>query len=200
MRTSLHGYCGSLLAVLLVVLVPASPGLPALQARGQSAGQEHRPPAGLFFPRTIVVVRHAEKGADDPRDPSLSDEGRLRAEALARLLAKSGVTHLFASEFKRTSQTLEPLSRSSGASIRIVSARDPAALLTVLEDLPRGSVAVVAGHSNTVPGLVQRLAPDSELVRTAPDTLALTEADYDRLYVITQWARERGAGVLELRY
>ncbi len=173
---------------------------PALAGRGQAAGQDDRPPPGLFYPRTIVVVRHAEKGADDLRDPSLSAEGLQRAEALARLLGHSGVTHLFATEFKRTQQTLEPLASSSGAAIRTVSARDPAALFTVLEDLPRGSLAVVAGHTNTVPGLVARLAPDSDLVRKRAEALALAETDYDRVYVITQWAPQKGASLLELRY
>ena len=30
--------------------------------------QDDRPPDSLLYPRTIVLVRHAEKSADDPRD------------------------------------------------------------------------------------------------------------------------------------
>ena len=58
---------------------------------------------------TVFLVRHAEKAKDDPRDPTLSDAGRRRAEALDALLVRVDVTHLFATEYKRTQQTLEPL-------------------------------------------------------------------------------------------
>ena len=170
-------------------------GAPAQQ---EQAHQEPTLPDGLFYPRTIVVVRHAEKGNDNPTDPSLSEEGVLRALSLAKLIGSSGVTHLFASEFQRTQQTLAPLSKATGVALQIVPARDPKALLSALKDLPRNSVAVVAGHSNTVPALVAALAPSAPLAKDAK-ALALTEADYDRVYVITQW-EGKGATAVELRY
>jgi len=34
----------------------------------------------------IIVVRHAEKATDDPKDPSLSEQGNARANALAAVL------------------------------------------------------------------------------------------------------------------
>jgi phosphohistidine phosphatase SixA len=163
------------------------------------AVQQGELPQGLFYPRTIVVVRHAEKGDDDPTDPSLSEKGVLRALELAQLFGSAGVTHLFASEFQRTQQTVAPLSKAAEVDVQIVPARDPKALLSALKDLPRNSLAVVAGHSNTVPGLVAALAPSAPLVQDAK-ALALSEADYDRLYVITQWEAGKGAAVLELRY
>ena len=169
------------------------------QSATSSAQQAGELPQGLFYPRTIVVVRHAEKGNDNPTDPSLSDVGVLRALELAKLLGSAKVTHLFASEFQRTQQTLAPLSKAAGVDVQVVPARDPKALLSALENLPRNSLAVVAGHSNTVPALVAALAPSAPLVKDAK-ALALTEADYDRLYVITQWESGKGATALELRY
>ena len=179
------------LAGLAPRAVPRSDSAPAVQ-QGEL-------PQGLFYPRTIVVVRHAEKGDDDPTDPSLSEKGVLRALELAPLFGSAGVTHLFASEFQRTQQTVAPLSKAAEVDVQIVPARDPKALLSALKDLPRNSLAVVAGHSNTVPGLVAALAPSAPLVQDAK-ALALSEADYDRLYVITQWEAGKGAAVLELRY
>ena len=49
-------------------------------------------------PIQVFVVRHAEKNTDDERDPTLGDSGRDRARELARVLRRSGVTHLFATE------------------------------------------------------------------------------------------------------
>jgi phosphohistidine phosphatase SixA len=185
------------LALPLLLLAIAAP-LAWTRASAQSK-QVQALPEGLFYPRTIVVVRHAEKGNDDPTDPSLSEAGVLRALELAKLLGSAKVTHLFASEFQRTQQTLAPLGKATGVDVQVVPARDPKALLSALENLPRNSLAVVAGHSNTVPALVAALAPSAPLVKDAK-ALALTEADYDRLYVITQWESGKGATALELRY
>jgi hypothetical protein len=52
---------------------------------------------------------------------------------------------------------------------------------------------VAAGHSNTVPALVDSLAGLSGERRTV-----MTEEDYDRVFVITLWAEDRAA-LIELR-
>lgn len=182
-------WCAALLALALATPAPRV-------ARAQDEpGSAY---AKLLYPKTIVVVRHAEKGGD-PKDPSLSEEGAVRAQTLARLLGHADVSHLLASEFKRTRETLEPLQQAlilSGSEIpiQVVPALDPKAMLSALRELPRGSVAVVAGHSNTVPALVDALAGLSGERRTL-----MTEAEYDRAFVITLWAEDRAA-LLELRY
>jgi len=50
----------------------------------------------------VVIVRHAEKAANGGNDPDLSSAGRARADELARILKDSGITTVFATEFKRT--------------------------------------------------------------------------------------------------
>lgn len=147
----------------------------------------------LSFPRTIVLVRHAEKAAEPKEDPSLTEEGAARAKRLADMLAKSGVTHVFASEYQRTQQTVALLSVSAGVNVQVVPARAPDALLSALDSLPRGSVAVVAGHSNTVPLLVEKLTGGQS-------KLKIEDTEYDRLFVVTQWGSGRDARLLELRY
>jgi phosphohistidine phosphatase SixA len=141
-----------------------------------------------------VLVRHAEKAASGGDDPALSDAGEGRARRLADMLRASGVSHLFASEFLRTKATLAPLSVALQRSIVSVPARDQGALLSALESLPRGSLAVVAGHSNTVPALVEKLA-QGRAKRTIDDS------EYDKLFVVVQWGAERGQQfTLELRF
>src|SRR5690348_2764504 len=63
---------------------------------------------------TVILVRHGEKATDDPRDPSLSPAGEARARALAAMLAKAGVTHLFATQYRRTQATISPLASATG--------------------------------------------------------------------------------------
>lgn len=148
----------------------------------------------LRLPRAIVLVRHAEKAVEGGADPALAPAGVQRAERLAQMLAASGVTHLFATEFVRTRATLEPLAKLVERPITEVSARDPKGLLSALESLPRGALAIVAGHSNTVPALVEKLSGG----RAKP---TIEESEYDRLFLVVQWGTERGAQLaLELRY
>src|SRR5437868_13626491 len=68
----------------------------------------------------IVIVRHAEKAANDPKDPDLSPAGRARAEMLARILLNAEITAIFATEFKRTQETAEPTAKMSGLTPVIV--------------------------------------------------------------------------------
>ncbi|MCZ6596244.1 MAG: phosphoglycerate mutase family protein [Planctomycetota bacterium] len=150
-------------------------------------------------PVTVFLVRHAEKATspESDRDPELSEAGAKRAAHLARLLSKAGVTHLYASEYRRTQATLAPLAKKVGIELEVVSARSPGAQTEALVDLPPGSVAVVAGHSNTVPRLVEALGGE---VRELADA-SLGHDEYDRLFVVTLPAGEGAATqTIELRY
>jgi broad specificity phosphatase PhoE len=141
-------------------------------------------------PVTVFVVRHAEKGPENP-DPSLTAEGRTRAEALARVLGDSRISASFASEFKRTQETLAPLAAAGNLTIQIIPAVAMDSLVRQLRALPPGSRAVVASHSNLVHLIVEKLSG----VKLTP----LTEADYDRLFVVIMGPDGRGDAYV-LRY
>jgi broad specificity phosphatase PhoE len=141
-------------------------------------------------PLTVFVVRHAEKGPDVP-DPSLTEAGRQRAAELARVLGDAKVTALFATEFKRTQESLAPLASATGVTPVNLLARDVDALIAQLAALPAGSRAVVSTHSNLVHVIVQRL--------TGVVLPQLTDLDYDRLVVVTVTGKEKGTAVV-LRY
>ena len=135
---------------------------------------------------TVIVLRHAEKDPDgNPLDPGLGGAGRKRAAALVRLLARSGATHFFASEYSRTQETLAPLAAKLGGKVEVVPALEEAKLLELLHALPPGSVSVVAGHSNTVPALVQALGGSIEDLEKGPNGSVLSEIDFGRLFVLT---------------
>jgi broad specificity phosphatase PhoE len=135
-------------------------------------------------PTTVVLVRHAEKASDGTPDPGLTDDGRRRAASLAHVLADAGVTHLFATEFRRTQETLAPLGERAGRDVTVLRAGDTEAWLRALRGLPAGSVAVVAGHSNTIPGLACALAGEIAGLSCKSADLALPDAAYDRLFVV----------------
>jgi broad specificity phosphatase PhoE len=140
--------------------------------------------AGTDASVAVFFTRHAEKGSDDPRDPELNDEGRRRAAALARMLSRAGVSHLFSSQFKRTRQTLEPLAERAAVEIDVIRAQDAESQLRALRGLDAGAVAVVAGHSNTIPGLVCELGGRTTDLDCSSSGRQLAEDDYDRLYLV----------------
>ena len=147
-------------------------------------------------PVQVFLVRHAEKVADGTRDPLLTEEGEARAEALARLLGEAGVTHLYSTDLERTRRTLAPLPAALESEVRELPARDVQGLLGELQALPAGSVAVVSGHSNTVPWLVRSLGGE---VPGLPQG-NLDEKEYDRLFLVTLATDGSAATSLELRY
>lgn len=141
-------------------------------------------------PATVVVVRHAEK-ADGPKgDPTLSELGHARAAALGRLLAASRPTALWATHLQRTQQTLAPLAAQTGLPVQTLPADNTAGLIETLRTR-RDRLAVVAGHSNTVPEIVAGLG--------VGDPVVMTEADYDRLFVVTLGC-DGQSSLLELRF
>ena len=150
-------------------------------------------------PVTVFALRHAEK-VDDPQnsDPELTPEGQRRAEALARLLGSSGITHLFASEFRRTQATITPLAEAVGLEITQISAGSMADQIEALRALPAGSIAVVAGHSNTIPQIVARLGGEvGNLTRRG----FIEDDTHDRLFIVTlPVTQETATQTVELRY
>jgi len=122
---------------------------------------------------TIFIVRHAEK-ADATKDPDLSEVGRARAEALAKMLKDANITAIYATEFKRTQQTAAPLAKALSITITALPAKDNAALIAKL----RASTgnALVVGHGDTIPDLIKALGMS--------DPINVAENDYDNLFAV----------------
>lgn len=193
----------ALVLLTLVALLPLVAGWrPAAQPQ-EATQLPARPPE-----RTLMLLRHAEtaESTETTRDPELSDAGERRAAALARLLSHAGVTHLFASEYKRTQATLAPLAEALDLEIEVVPADRAGSQLEALRALPEGAVAVVCGHSNTIPGLAAAVGCEPEgLVDHEVYGPMLGKSEYDRLFVVhllgASFGRQFGKiPHLELRY
>ena len=160
------------LLVLLVVLLMAG------RAEAQTA------------PVTVFLVRHAEKGPENP-DPSLTPAGQRRAATLGGILRDARVSVLFASEFKRTRETLNPIAEAMQITTTVIPAGQLDSLVSRIQALPPGTRAAVASHSNLVHLIAERL--------TGAKLPMLTDADYDRLLVLTITGKGTGEMVV-LRY
>ena len=125
---------------------------------------------------TVIVVRHAEK-TDSGDDPQLSPEGEQRALRLRDMTLDAGVSALFATRYRRTQETLEPLAAILDIEVEIIDAPDFEGLSSRILSEHRGSTVVVAGHSNTVPAIVSALGAEE------PDPI--DESQYDNLFIVT---------------
>ncbi len=124
-------------------------------------------------PSHFYLVRHAEK-MDQSQDPPLSPAGQRRAEQLAEKMSSAKIDLLYATDFQRTRQTLQPLADNLNKEIIIYDARDPWLFVRHLKKINRVNL-VVAGHSNTIPEMVLLLTGD---------TVFIEHEEYDRLFLI----------------
>ncbi len=149
-------------------------------------------------PVTVFLLRHAETVPETPATPErfLSATGKRRSKALQRLLGKAGITHVFSSDYPRTRGTIGPLAATAGLEVKLISPRRTREQVRAIRALAPGSIALVAGHSNTLPELIKALGGSiAGLTRRG----WLVESDHDRLFMMTL---SQGAAVqtIELRY
>jgi broad specificity phosphatase PhoE len=106
-------------------------------------------------------------------------------------LGGSGVAAVYATQFLRTQQTVEPLAAELGLEARNREAKDVDGLMAQIFAENRGQTVVVAGHSDTVPMLVEKLTGE------APPPI--DETEYHNLYVVAASGPGEGKA-LRLRY
>lgn len=126
---------------------------------------------------TFILVRHAEKSDDDPRDPSLSAEGEARAKKLAEVLADQSITAVYSTPFKRTKTTAEPVAAAKGLTVESYDFRSQTYLQEMLQK-HRGGTILISGHSNTTPMVANTLI-GKESFQT------LDESEYGMIFIVT---------------
>ena len=187
------------LVPIAAALLPTSASEPATAAHihSQSQGQE---PAANATPRraTVIFMRHAEAlpRTKGNQNPDLSDAGKARAILESKTLAAAGVTRIFATELKRTQQTAAPLAKLLGLKVEQYPARKSKAFTDTLRNLKDGEVAVVVGHSNTVPVMVHALGGQ---LKGLDRRGYLLETQHDRMIVQTLASAKSGLPMTALQ-
>jgi broad specificity phosphatase PhoE len=130
----------------------------------------------------VLLVRHAEKATDGGDDPALTPAGQQRAEALVQVAQHAGVSAIYATRFRRTRETAQPLAKRLGIPVtvgEVIPGGGQAQAAEQAQNLltqQRGQVVLVVGHSNTLPLLAEALA--GVPIQPIPDS------EYDRLMVV----------------
>ena len=128
----------------------------------------------------VVLVRHAEKAADAD-DPDLTEQGRKRANVLAKLMRPIENVAVYSTDFKRTRQTAQPTADEKSVPIQIYNARDPQQLFKSIKEERNGKTFLVVGHSNTTPMLTRALDLKSSYEQ-------LDESVYNKIFLVKLFA------------
>jgi len=141
---------------------------------------------------TVIVIRHAEKNIEPSNpDPDLSAAGQSRAQELARMFGDAGVSAIYATQFKRTQQTVKPLGDRLGLTAGVVEAKNTQELIRQILTVHRGQTILVAGHNNTAPEIVKALG--------GGDFPVIPENEFDNMFIVTVYRFGR-AKVVKLKY
>lgn len=134
---------------------------------------------------TVYLVRHAEKLSG--KDPSLTEAGHQRADALAAALSDAKLEYIHSSDYARTRETAAPIAALTGLPVAIYDAGNLEAIGA--EILLTQGTHLVVGHSNTTPQLVDILGGNG-------GTPINEAAEYDRLYIVTVDNKGRSSSTL----
>jgi len=140
---------------------------------------------------TLFLLRHAEKGDDDPRNPSLSEAGKARAARLATMLADVPLKNIYTTAYKRTEQTIAGVAEHHQIE---PTTYDPTSLPDLIQTLRQNAGKhLIVGHSNTTPALIRMLGLD-------PGQPFREADEFDRLYIVTLHPDGNGNTISLLRY
>lgn len=122
-------------------------------------------------PPPIYVIRHLNT-PEGERDPDLLPEGQRAAQALAGWFRRERVRAIYVSDYRRTRQTAAPLAARLRLVPIVYDPRDTPGLVARVRAGPRP--ALIVGHSNTVPEIIEALGG----TRPAP----LVHADFGDIW------------------
>lgn len=164
----------------------------------------------------VLVVRHAERNDPapactalpscalpngNPANPPLSTDGQTRATTLAHVGEDTGIQAIYASCFCRTHQTVEPIATNLGLTTNFVSQHaadgsgDVTNLVSQITSNNTGQKILVAGHTSTVPMIIEQLGGGT--------IDPIGESEFDNLYVVTivrWWWFGKRVRVVRLKY
>lgn len=140
-------------------------------------------PSELYY-----VVRHLHTPAGE-RDPDLTAEGQRQAALLAERLGERPPRAIYVSGFKRTAQTAAPIAARLGLTPIVYDPADTPGLIARVRSGPLP--ALIVGHSNTVPDIVEQLGG----TRPGP----LVHEDFGDLWLIGEAGETRRVKISEAR-
>ena len=107
------------------------------------------------------------------------------------MFTDAGINAIYATQYKRTQETVKPLADRLGLPINQVNAKNTGDLLTQIRAQHSGQTIFIAGHNNTVPEIIAAAG--------GPQYPIIPESEYDNLFIVTIY-RTGKAKVVKLKY
>lgn len=126
---------------------------------------------------TVILLRHAERQSLFDEDSPLNEAGQFRARALVPLLSGYQPTALYASDLKRTQQTLAPLTSRLGVTAQVRPKEESEALAAEILREQKGRTVLVCWHHDRMKKLVRALGVKGAVPYWPLDT-------YDWLWIV----------------
>lgn len=140
----------------------------------------------IFF-----LIRHAEKDTAGGSNADLNPIGRGRAEALPKMFKQLKFHGIYATAVSRVQSTVAPLAKAKGQHVKTYDAKYQQTWINNLL-LYKGKYIFIAGHSNTIPPLVNILKNENVEQN-------LEDQQYGCMYIVA--ARSIGdASVIKIYY
>ena len=117
---------------------------------------------------TWYFVRHFEKQLGD--NPSLTEIGKVRAEALAVFFSDKTLNYVYSTDYHRTLETAAPVSALKDLPIKYY---DPHILAEFAINIKKLDHVLVVGHSNTTPQILSLMGGED---------IYIDESDYGVVY------------------
>ena len=125
---------------------------------------------------SFILIRHAEKILSSSNDPQLSTQGWQRANELVHLFEAVDIDAVYASPYRRSIQTAQPLAKAKQLEIFNYNPNELDSFAQKLLNTHMGETVVIVGHSNTTPQLIN--------VLSGTDYPNLEETEYDWVYFV----------------
>jgi len=131
---------------------------------------------------TVVFVRYAELTEGSNTNPGLSPAGRARAEEIARVLGDidviAGVDAIFATQFRSTQETAEPLAERLQIPVQVVDSNNVDGLEQMILKEYKGKIVLVISDREAIPALIQTFHGSKRLPPMA-------DTEHDNLYIVS---------------
>ena len=139
----------------------------------------------------VYLIRHAEKDRSDPlnKNPHLSEKGIERSLLWNGYFENKEVNSIYSTNYNRTIETVLPVSIAKGIKPIIYSASNINYESFLKKE--KGNTVLVVGHSNTIPGFVNKLIED-DYYKQINDTVN------SNLYIVKKCSEEISHYVIQI--
>ena len=131
---------------------------------------------------TVVFVRYAETQGPDDSNPGLSPAGRQRARELARVVDRidvvAGIDAIFATQYRSTQETAEPLKENLQIPVQVVDSQNVRGLTDMILEEYKGKIVLVISDTEAIPRLIRKFQGSKKLAPIAPD-------EHDNLFIVS---------------